>query len=100
MTEMLEWFRSALQSILDALNPSYWILQAVEQIAPMLPEPADTQSIFDTARSGLTFVAPYIRQFDYFINMPLFASAIGLMAVTEFGLMLFRTWRIARSVVT
>lgn len=102
-----EWIKNALQFILDALwaivdavNPFLMILKVLDMFVSILPEPADLTSFYDTYILIFTWLLPSFELINYFVNLPVLATAVGFLLIVESGINVFRMWRMLRSTIT
>lgn len=102
-----EWFKGAfqfildaLQAILDALNPILYILRVLDIFVSILPAPADLSAYYDSFEATMNWLGPIFQLANHFVNLPLWASAVFVILVTETAINVFRAWRMVRSIVT
>lgn len=100
LQQIVDWLGGWFAAIYAALNPMAWIMSAAETVAQMLPVPSGGVSSFtDAAQQGIDVFGRYIAMADYFVNLPMLLSVVGLMLTIEAGLGVFRVWRAIRSAV-
>lgn len=88
---------SALQSIIDLLNPWTNILRGLRVLKFLMPSPVNMAPIVDNMRIATDMMAPWFLAGDYFVHMPILVIAIGFCLTIETALVILRVWRTVRS---
>lgn len=100
MSEVWDWFRAFAQTVVTLLTPGHWMVNAAELVASMLPLAADLSPFMGSVLSLSAYLAGYYNIMNQFMDMPVFASALGIMLASESSVAVFRMWRTIRSVVS
>lgn len=102
-----DWLGDALQNILmgisaikNALNPMSYVVQILDVIITLFPEPADFSEFYDSYETTMNWLGPSFQLANHFINLPVFGAALLIIITVEGVLGLLRGWRAVRSLIT
>lgn len=97
----ITWLGEQFSSILAALNPINLIISIASSVAAILPAPSpELQLIVDTGVSAVDAVVEWISLLDYFVNLPVLLTVLGIMLAVWVGFGVVRGWRLLRSFIT
>lgn len=90
-----------IERALNALNPEYFVVFALEKLGATLPYSEHAiKYALDDMRAFLVYFYNYIGMLDYFIHLPNFFVVLYIIMSGEAMLLLLRGWRVVRSLVT
>lgn len=100
LRDALQFILTALQNVVDAVNPFLYALRVLDVIVAMFPEPADFSEFYDSYEITMNWLGPSFQLINHFVNLPVFGAGLLIIITIEGVLGLFRAWRAVRSLIT